>query len=88
VEGVDHLPIYQCIRRAIKLIEVIIGEYHFANYLQNFIQHPLIIYSSFDKSLKKKWKYNKVVHQVFIEFKRAYDSVNPYPANVENRVNS
>jgi hypothetical protein len=25
--------------------------------------------------LKKKWEYNETVHQLFIEFKKAYDSV-------------
>ena len=35
----------------------------------------LIIYSAFAKYLKKKWKYNEEVHQLFIDFKKAYDSV-------------
>jgi glycerol uptake facilitator-like aquaporin len=35
----------------------------------------LIIYSAFVKYLKK-WEYNKAVHQLFIEFKKAYNSVN------------
>src|SRR5215469_16355933 len=35
----------------------------------------LIIYSAFVKYLRKKWEYNKVVHQLFIDFKKAYDSV-------------
>ena len=35
----------------------------------------LIIYSAFGKYLKKKWKYNEAVHQFFIDFKKAYDSV-------------
>jgi hypothetical protein len=25
--------------------------------------------------LEKKWEYNEAVHQLFIDFKRAYDSV-------------
>jgi hypothetical protein len=25
--------------------------------------------------LEKKWEYNRTVHQLFIEFKKAYDSV-------------
>jgi hypothetical protein len=25
--------------------------------------------------LEKKWEYNKTVHQLFVEFKKAYDSV-------------
>jgi hypothetical protein len=36
----------------------------------------LIIYSAFVKFLeKKKWEYNEAVHQLFIDFKKAYDSV-------------
>jgi hypothetical protein len=34
----------------------------------------LIIYSAFVKYLRKKWEYNEAVHQLFIDFKRAYDS--------------
>jgi len=35
----------------------------------------LIIYSAFEKYLGKKWEYNEAVHQLFIDFKKAYDSV-------------
>ena len=35
----------------------------------------LIIYSVFVKYWKKKWEYNEAVHQLFIDFKKAYDSV-------------
>src|SRR5215469_7821503 len=35
----------------------------------------LIIYSAFIKYLKKKWEYNEAVHQLFIDFKKSYDSV-------------
>jgi len=35
----------------------------------------LIIYSTFAKYLRKKWEYNEPVHQLFIDFKKAYDSV-------------
>ena len=34
----------------------------------------LIIHSAFIKYLRKKWEYNKAVHQLFIDFKEAYDS--------------
>ena len=34
----------------------------------------LTIYSAFVK-LFKKWEYNKAVHQLLIDFKKAYDSV-------------
>ena len=33
---------YLSIRRTIKQIVVIIGGYEFANYVQNFIQHPAV----------------------------------------------
>jgi hypothetical protein len=36
----------------------------------------LIIYSAFVKYLKTKWEYNEAVHQLCIDFKKAYDSVN------------
>jgi hypothetical protein len=35
----------------------------------------LIIYSVFVKYLRKKWEHNEAVHQLFIDFKKAYDSV-------------
>jgi len=35
----------------------------------------LIIYSAFVKYLIKKLEYNEAVHQLFIDFKKAYDSV-------------
>ena len=35
----------------------------------------LTIYSAFVKYLRKKWEYNEVVHQLFVDFKKAYDSV-------------
>jgi len=34
-----------------------------------------ILCSAFVKYLKKKWEYNETVHQLFINFKKAYDSV-------------
>ena len=33
----------------------------------------LIIHSAFAKYLRKKWEYNEEVHQLFIDFKEAYD---------------
>jgi hypothetical protein len=33
-----------------------------------------IIYSAFVKYLKKKWEYNEAVHQLFVDFKKAYHS--------------
>jgi len=35
----------------------------------------LIIYSAFVKYLRKKWEYSEAGHQLFIYFKKAYDSV-------------
>jgi hypothetical protein len=35
----------------------------------------LTIYSAFVKYLKRKWEYNEAVHQLFIDFKKAHDSV-------------
>jgi hypothetical protein len=34
----------------------------------------LIIYSTFIEYLKNKWEYNEAVHQLFIGFKKVYDS--------------
>ena len=34
----------------------------------------LTIYYAFVKYLRKKWEYNDTVHQLFIDFKKAYDS--------------
>jgi hypothetical protein len=35
----------------------------------------LIRFSAFVRYWKKKWEYNETVHQLFIDFKKAYDSV-------------
>jgi len=35
----------------------------------------LILYSAFDKYLRKKREYNEAVHHLFMDFKKAYDSV-------------
>jgi len=35
----------------------------------------LIIYYAFVKYLRKRWKYNEAVHQLSIDFKKAYDLV-------------
>jgi hypothetical protein len=34
-----------------------------------------IIFSAFIRYWRKIWKYNETVHQLFIDFKKAYDSV-------------
>ena len=33
------------------------------------------IYSEFVKYWGKKWEYNEAAHQLFVDFKKAYDSV-------------
>jgi len=33
------------------------------------------MYSAFAKYLREKWEYNGAVHQLFIDFKKAHDSV-------------
>ena len=35
----------------------------------------LTIYSAFVRYLKKKWEYNEAVHQLFVDFKKVYNSV-------------
>jgi hypothetical protein len=35
----------------------------------------LIVYSAFVKYLRKRWEYSEVVHQLFVDFKKVYDSV-------------
>ena len=35
----------------------------------------LIIYSAFVKYFREKWEYYEAVHQQFIDFRKAYDSV-------------
>jgi hypothetical protein len=35
----------------------------------------LIIYSAFIKYVRKEWEYNEAMHHIFIDFKKAYDSV-------------
>jgi hypothetical protein len=38
--------------------------------------HQLLIrFSAFIRYWRKKWEYNETVHQLFIDFKNAYDSV-------------
>jgi hypothetical protein len=35
----------------------------------------LIRFSAFVRYWEKKWEYNETVHQLFVDFKKAYDSV-------------
>jgi len=35
----------------------------------------LFVHSEFVRYFRKKWEYNKAVHQLFIDFKKAYDLV-------------
>jgi hypothetical protein len=41
----------------------------------DIIDQLLIIFSAFARYWKKKWEYNATVHQIFVDFKKAYDSV-------------
>jgi hypothetical protein len=34
-----------------------------------------IRFSTFERYQKKKWEYNGMVHQLFIDLKKAYDSI-------------
>ena len=52
--------------------EEIIGDHQFGF---DAIGQQLIIYSAFIKYLRKKLEYNEAVHQLFTNFKQAYDSV-------------
>ena len=86
------------IRRGIKLIVVIIGEYHFCQLLTKCSQillsrltpHPEKSIAGHQCGFPRNrstidhlicirqilgitWKYNEVVHQLFVDFKKAYD---------------
>jgi hypothetical protein len=41
----------------------------------DIIDQLLIRFSAFIRYWRKKWEYNETVHQLFIDFKKAYDSV-------------
>jgi hypothetical protein len=41
----------------------------------SFIRDLLPVRFSVHQILEKKWEYNGTVHQLFIDFKKAYDSV-------------
>jgi len=41
----------------------------------NATGHLLIIYSAFVKYVRKKSEYNETVYKLFIDFRKAYDSV-------------
>jgi hypothetical protein len=41
----------------------------------NVIHQLLIRFSAFVRYWRKKWEYNETVHQLFIDFKKVYDSV-------------
>jgi hypothetical protein len=41
----------------------------------DIIHQLLIRYSAFVSYWRKKWEYNGIVHQLFIDFKKAYNSV-------------
>jgi hypothetical protein len=39
------------------------------------IDQLLIKFSTFARYWRKKWEYNETAHQLFLDFKKAYDSV-------------
>jgi hypothetical protein len=41
----------------------------------NITDQLLIRFSAFVRYWKKNWEYNETVHQLFTDFKKAYDSV-------------
>jgi hypothetical protein len=54
-------------------VDEIIGDHQCAFRLNR--SNILIRYSAFVMLLERKWQYNGTVHQLFIDFKKAYDSV-------------
>jgi hypothetical protein len=50
-----------------KLMEIVTGEF------QQLTDH-IFLHTS-DTGEKKKWEYNETVHQLFTDFRKAYDSV-------------
>jgi hypothetical protein len=76
--GISHLPTtYKILSnillsRLIPYTEKIIG-YHQCRFRRN---RPTTDYMfCIRQTLEKKWEYNEAVHQLFIDFKRAYDSL-------------
>jgi hypothetical protein len=41
----------------------------------DIIDQKLIIFPAFVRYWRRKWEYNEMVQQLFIDFKKAYDSV-------------
>jgi len=63
--------LYLFIRRVIKQTAVIIEAHHLCQLRTKF--YPASCCQVY--YLRKKWEYNEVVHQLFIDMKKAYDSV-------------
>jgi hypothetical protein len=53
-------------------IDEIIGDHH-CGFRRNKLTTVKIFYIR--HILEKKWEYNETVHQLFVDFKKAYDSV-------------
>ena len=82
--------LYLRIRRAIKRLHLQ-RQSTFTNYIQNFVQHTAAIgdhQCGFRRNrpatdeifcirqvLENKWEYSEAVHHLFVDFKKAYDSV-------------
>jgi len=49
------------------LLEIIIVDFDASGNYWSYILHPQI--------LEKKWEYTEAVHQLFMDFKKAYDTV-------------
>jgi hypothetical protein len=63
---------YQFTRRMVKLIVIIIGD-HQCGFRRNRSTTDQIFYIR--EILEKQLDYNEAVHQLFVDFKEAYDSV-------------
>jgi hypothetical protein len=46
-----------------------------SNVGSDVIDQLLIRFSAFVRYWRKKWEYNETIHQMFTDFKKAYDSV-------------
>jgi hypothetical protein len=65
--------LYHCTKRWTKLTVIIIVGYHCYQIRRNRSTTDQIF--CIRRILEKKWDYNETVHQLFIDFKKAYDSV-------------
>ena len=45
------------------------------NLVLDVTDRPLTKFFVFNRYWRKKWEYNGTIHQLFIDFKKAYDSI-------------